>query len=115
MCSAAPVRPAAALGLGRYIVLRPFSLPWIADRIRATVERCGVLRRDRLNRLDEIELAAIRLALVQVERLIAHRHPLAALQRVAVVVDHFAPGAFVNDRLIALQAQALLAFEGSAG
>src|SRR5437660_1131366 len=111
MSSATAVGPAAALRFGGHIVLVPFDLPWIADRIRAAVERLRLFRRDRLDWFDKIKLAAIRLALIEIERLIAHRHPLAALQRVAVVVDHFAPGAFVDDGLIALEARALLAFE----
>src|SRR5438067_13753453 len=113
MSSATAVGAAATLGFGCHIVFRALRLPWIPDRIRPTIERLCFFRPDRLDRFDKIKLIAIRLALVQLECLIAHRHPLAALQRMAVVVNHFAPGAFVDDRLIALKARALLAFEGA--
>ena len=55
------------------------------------------------------QVAGVRLARVERERLLADRHRHAADQRVAVVVPHLAPRAAIDDRLVRVPARSLLA------
>ena len=61
-------------------------------------------------RRDEGKVVAIRRFLVELVGLVTDGVALAALQCVAVVVEDFFEGAFVNDSLVALEARALFAF-----
>src|SRR5439155_10780209 len=111
----APIRSATTRCFRRHVVFRTFRLSRITNCVRAAIEWFRILQRDRLQRLDEIELILVRTTLIQAERLITHRHSLAALQGVTVVIDDFSPRAFVNDSLVALEARPLLAFERADG
>src|SRR5687768_7299325 len=79
-------------------------------RLVAT-ERRGFLWRNFNARSDELEEPAVRRLAEQFVSPVGNGVTHAALDAMAVVVEHLFEGTFVNDRLPALEGRSLLAFE----
>src|SRR5580704_18306870 len=77
---------------------------------RAIEDRCG-LRCDSFTRRHGQDLFTVRRARVDAERFLAYRHRLATRERMPVVIFDLAPRSAIDDRLVAVEASTLLAFE----
>lgn len=92
------------------MVILTFGFLGMAQGGGGAVEGFCFFERDGDQRRDEGKVVAIRRFLVELVGLVADGVALAALHGVAVVVEDFLEGAFVNDGLVALEAGALFAF-----
>src|SRR6266852_3652364 len=110
--SLATTSPVAALtGWSSRLVIAPFGFLGMAQPHLPADEWLGLCQRNLDARVNELEELAVGRLLEELISLIADRVALAAFHAVMVVVQHLLEGAFVNDRLLALEARALLAFE----
>ena len=112
LLSLAAVR--AAVGDG-FDVVGAFGFAW--DRAR----RCGGSRRlgffgfDGFERFDEVEILFVGSLAINPEGFRADSHAFAAEETVSVVVGDFFEGAFVDDRLIVVEAGTFFSFESLHG
>src|SRR5579864_6195377 len=87
----------------------------MAEAVARAIKRVRVLQRDGLQRHHGDDGAGVGFGGVDAISFLAHRHRLAAYQRVAVVIFHLAPRTAVDDRLIAVPARAFLALHRAHG
>src|SRR5262245_18638773 len=113
--TAARRRPACAAGNFCYLILKAFSFARPALVITRAVEWARFFHGDFLPRRHENELAGVRRLCIELECFLAYRHARAALQRMAVVVNHLLPRTAINHRLVALDAGSLFPLVGSHG
>src|SRR5437879_1195453 len=77
----------------------------------SAIKRLGAVWQDLFARVNEREVLAIRLSLVELIRLVADRIASPTLHTMAVIVEYFLERAEIDDCLVALEAWTLFAFE----
>jgi hypothetical protein len=82
---------------------KPFGLAWAKYRVAPAIESHGLRKWDILVGFDGLDVSLVGFRHVDVERLVAHGHELAAAEYVPVVIRNATPRSFVDDSLAALE------------
>src|SRR5271163_1163719 len=110
--SAAAVRPTTSrVAVGGSSIFEALGFARMACGVPRAIEDRSGLGRDSLERRHRQDVLTVRRARIDAERLFAYRHRLATRERMPVVVFDLAPRSAIDDRLIAIEAGTLLAFE----